>query len=59
MAAIPGNKFPIKYAIQYLRVSTAIQSSKDKTGVARQDENFKGWLRNHPDYTAWDERFDS
>ena len=57
MAAIPKNKFPVKYAIQYLRVSTAIQSSEEKTGVARQDENFKGWLKDHPDYTPWDERF--
>jgi len=57
LAAIPKNKFPVKYAIQYLRVSTAIQSSEEKTGVARQDENFKGWLKDHPDYTPWDERF--
>ena len=57
MATIPENKFPIKYAIQYVRVSTAIQSSEDKTGVARQDENFKSWLKAHPDYTEWDERF--
>ena len=57
MATIPENKFPIKYAIQYVRVSTAIQSSEDKTGVARQDENFKSWLKDHPDYTEWDERF--
>ena len=57
MATIPKNKFPVKYAIQYLRVSTAIQSSEDKTGVARQDENFKSWLKDHPDYTPWDERF--
>ena len=57
MATIPENKFPIKYAIKYVRVSTAIQSSEDKTGVARQDENFKSWLKAHPDYTEWDERF--
>ena len=48
MGTIPVNKFPIKYAIQYLRVSTAIQSSEEKTGVARQDENFKSWLKDHP-----------
>jgi len=57
LATLSENKFPVKYAIQYLRVSTAIQSSEDKTGVARQDENFKSWLKAHPDYTAWDERF--
>ena len=48
MATLSENKFPVKYAIQYLRVSTAIQSSEDKTGVARQDENFKSWLKAHP-----------
>ena len=57
MAAISKNKFPLKYAIQYLRVSTVIQSSEDKTGVARQDENFKSWLTSHPDYTPWNEKF--
>ena len=46
MAAISENKFPIKYVIQYLRVSTAIQGSEVKTGVARQDEKFKSWLKN-------------
>ena len=57
MATLSENKFPVKYAIQYLRVSTAIQSSEEKTGVKRQDENFKSWIKAHPDDTPWDEKF--
>ena len=40
-----------------MRVSTVIQSSEDKTGVARQDGNFFNWCKAHPDYTPWDEKF--
>ena len=40
-----------------MRVSTVIQSSEDKTGVARQDENFKKWLEANPDCTPWNEKF--
>ncbi len=40
-----------------MRVSTAIQTSEDKTGVARQDENFRNWSKSNPDYTPWNEKF--
>ena len=48
----------IKYAIQYLRVSTLVQGKEDKTGIARQEDDFQRWLRQHPDYTPWDEKFE-
>ena len=48
MAAISKNKFPLKYAIQYLRVSTAIQSSEDKTGIAKDDlEDYSGAIADY------------
>ena len=48
----------IKYAIQYLRVSTLVQGKEDKTGIARQEDGFQRWLGQHPDYTPWDEKFE-
>ncbi len=57
LVTIPKNKFPLKYPIQYLRISSAIQSSEDENGVARQDENFKSWPKSNPDYTPWNEKF--
>ncbi len=46
-----------KYAIKYVRVSTLVQGDEDKTGVARQDENFDRWSAANPDYTPWEEEF--
>ena len=48
----------IKYAIQYLRVSTLVQGKEDKTGIARQEDGFQRWLGQYPDYTPWDEKFE-
>ena len=46
-----------KYAVSYLRVSTAKQTKESKTGLSRQERAWIDWLANHPDYRPWDYQF--
>ena len=46
-----------KYAVSYLRVSTAKQTKESKTGLSRQETAGVDGLANHPDYSPWDYQF--
>ena len=46
-----------KYAVSYLRVSTAKQTKESKTGVNRQERSWAEWLENHPDHQPWESQF--
>ncbi len=45
------------YAVSYVRVSTAKQTGEHKTGIDGQEQAWRKWLENHPEYKAWDEQF--
>ncbi len=58
MKTNPKTQVSTRFAISYSRVSTEIQSGEYKTGLARQDDGFKSFLQQHPNYKAWDEKFE-
>ena len=51
-------QFSTRFAISYSRVSTEIQSGEYKTGLARQDDGFRSFLDQYPNYKAWDQKFE-
>ncbi|WP_413684839.1 recombinase family protein [Prochlorococcus sp. MIT 1011] len=44
--------------MSYSRVSTEIQSGEYKTGLARQDDGFRSFLDQYPNYKAWNQKFE-
>ena len=46
-----------KFAVSYLRVSTAKQTKETKTGLNRQERSWNQWLEDHPDYEGWNFKF--
>ena len=46
-----------KFAVSYLRVSTAKQTKESKTGLNRQERSWNQWLEDHPDYKGWNFKF--
>ena len=46
-----------KFAISYLRVSTAKQTKESKTGISRQEKAFLRWMDKHPEYRAYEKQF--
>ncbi len=52
MTTTPKTQFPIRFAINFSRVSTEIQGGEDKTGLARKDNCFENFLKINPKYTA-------
>ena len=46
-----------KFAVSYLRVSTAKQTKESKTGLNRQERSWNQWLEDHPDYEGWNFKF--
>ena len=51
-------QFSTRFAISYSRVLTKIQSGKNKTGLARQDDGFRNFLDQYPNYKAWEQKFE-
>ena len=48
--------FP-QYAISYVRVSTAKQTTESKTGIRRQLRAWEKWKEDHPHVTPWEQEF--
>ena len=44
----------IKFAVSYVRVSSAKQTTDDKSGLRRQERDYVRWLQKHPEYTNLD-----
>ena len=40
-----------KFAVSYVRVSSAKQSTDDKSGLRRQERDYVRWLQKNPEYT--------
>ncbi len=57
MTIIPKTQVLPKYAVSYVRVSTAKQTGETKTGIDRQEQAWNKWLDNHPEYQPWNEQF--
>ena len=58
MKTNPKTQVSTRFAISYSRVSTEIQSGEYKTGLARQDDGFRSFLDQYPNYKAWDQKFE-
>ena len=58
MKTNPKTQVSTRFAISYSRVSTEIQSGEYKTGLARQDDGFRKFLDQYPNYKAWDQKFE-
>ena len=43
-----------KFAVSYVRVSSAKQSTDDKSGLRRQERDYVRWLQKNPEYTNLD-----
>jgi len=54
----PKTQVSTRFAISYSRVSTEIQSGEYKTGLARQDDGFRSFLDQYPNYKAWNQKFE-
>ncbi len=46
-----------KFAVSYLRVSTANQTKESNTGLNRQERSWNQLLEDHPDYEGWNFKF--
>tara|TARA_B100000214_G_C23689552_1_gene500194 strand:+ start:106 stop:321 length:216 start_codon:yes stop_codon:yes gene_type:complete len=57
LVVFPQTEVLPKYAVSYLRVSTAKQKEESKTGIKRQDQVSDNWLAAHPEYKTWIEKF--
>ncbi len=43
-----------KFAVSYVRVSSAKQTKEDRSGLRRQERDYERWLQKHPEYTNLD-----
>ena len=57
MLVFPKTEVLPRYAVSYLRVSTAKQTEESKTGIKRQEQAWDNWLAAHPEYKPWSEKF--
>ena len=57
MVVFPKTEVLPRYAVSYLRVSTAKQTEESKTGIKRQEQAWDNWLAAHPEYNSWTEKF--
>ena len=57
MVVFPKTEVLPRYAVSYLRVSTAKQTEESKTGIKRQEQDWDNWLAALPEYKPWSEKF--
>jgi len=57
LVVFPKTEVLPRYAVSYLRVSTAKQTEESKTGIKRQEQAYENWLAAHPEYKSWTEKF--
>ena len=57
MVVFPKTEVLPRYAVSYLRVSTAKQTEESKTGIKRQEQAWENWLAAHTEYKPWSEKF--
>ncbi len=43
-----------KFSVSYIRVSTKAQTTENKSGIERQEQDYLNWLESHPDYENLD-----